>query len=464
MHIDDAVTVVDLLPKLARLWPLSAAKLACLRVSWNLERGAPVYTAAGRYTSRGWTEWTEGFFYGSCLLQFDAAGDQECLEFGRAKTVSRMRAHLTHSGVHDHGFNNVSTYAALLRLMHEGRIPADDWEKRFYELALCCSGAVQAMRWSDCTDGGFIYSFNGPHSLFADTIRSLRALALAHHLGHVLKGERDERISLLGRAIEHARTTARWNVYYAEGRDIYDLRGRVAHESIFNLNDGRYRCPSSQQGYSPFSTWTRGLAWVMLGYAEQLEYVAVCSDEELEPFGGRSAVQRFMEDAASATCDFYIATTPLDGIPYWDTGAPGLAHLSGYLERPADPFNSLEPVDSSAAAIAAQGLLRFGHYLQSHGDAGQGRRYWQAGLTVLLTLLAEPYLSTCPDHQGLILHSVYHRPRGWDAIPAGHSVPCGEASMWGDYHAREVALYVQRIAQDQPYLTFLPAYSPPQQP
>ena len=66
--------------------------------------------------------------------------------------------------------------------------------------------------------------------------------------------------------------------YYGEGRDSYDVRGRVAHESIFNMNDGDYRCPNSQQGYSPFTTWTRGLAWIMCGYAEQLEFLDICRD------------------------------------------------------------------------------------------------------------------------------------------------------------------------------------------
>jgi unsaturated chondroitin disaccharide hydrolase len=69
-------------------------------------------------------------------------------------------------------------------------------------------------------------------------------------------------------------------------------------------------------------------------------------------------------------------------------------------------------------------------------------------------LFDEPYLSTNAKHQGLILHSVYHRPNGWDYIPSGRKVPCGESSMWGDYHAREAALYVQRIVRKQPYLTF----------
>src|SRR5207247_6793582 len=133
-------------------------------------------------------------------------------------------------------------------------------ERNFYELALKTSGAVQAARWTDIgNDQGYIYSFNGPHSLFVDTVRSLRVLAMAHKLGHVLMGEKDSRISLLHRLIRHAETTTKYNVYFGDGRDSYDIRGRVAHESIFNLNDGSYRCPSTQQGYSPFSTWTRGL-------------------------------------------------------------------------------------------------------------------------------------------------------------------------------------------------------------
>ena len=452
INIKGNLAPADLLPKIERFWELSAVKIRSIEETYDPDQGSPVYTVRGKYTTRGWTEWTQGFQYGSAILQFDATGEREFLEIGREKTVSVMGTHLTHVGVHDHGFNNISTYGNLLRLMNEGRIEENRWERRFYELALKCSGAIQARRWTALPDGGYIYSFNGPHSLFADTIRSLRVLAVAHRLGHVLMEEGDRVVSLLERLIQHARTTATYNVYYGEGRDAYDVRGRVAHESIFNLNDGSYRCPSTQQGYSPFSTWTRGLAWIMLGYAEELEFLETVEEEELEPFGGKGEVEAFMLRAAKATCDFYIENTPTDGIPYWDTGAPGLRNLGDYLNRPADPYNEHEPVDSSAAAIAAQGLLRLGRYLSRKGK--DGSRYWQAGLTVLDTLLDEPYLSTDPSHQGLILHSVYHRPRGWDYVPPGRQVPCGESSMWGDYHARELVLYVQRIARNEPYLTF----------
>jgi hypothetical protein len=426
MRINANLTPQTLQRKIDRLWELSAAKIRSLE-GYDTTKGSPVFTVRGKYTTRGWTEWTQGFQYGSVILQQDATGSAPTEQF-RNKIAALMTPHVSHFGVHDHGFNNVSTYGNLLRLMNEGRIPENSWERSCYELALKVSGAVQARRWTKIADGGgFIYSFNGPHSLFVDSIRSLRSLAVAHKLGHALMEENDRKVSLFDRLTQHAVAIATYNVR---------ADGGVAHEAIFNVNDGNFRCPNSQQGWSGFTTWTRGLAWAMLGYAEQLEFA-------------KSEITPVMLKAAKATCDFYIErATGADGIPYWDTGAPQLHKLGNWQSKPANPFNDFEPVDSSAAAIAAQGLLRLGHYLKN-------KRYWQAGLTVLDTLLDEPYLSTDAKHQGLILHSVYHRPNGWDYVPRGRKVPCGESSMWGDYHAREVVLYVQRLANKQPYLTFI---------
>ncbi len=201
IQIDRTRTPQDLLKKIDRLFDLSADKIRSLERSWTPSSGAPVFTVEGRYTARGWTEWTEGFQYGSALLQFDATDAREFLDLGRERTLTRMAPHLTHMGVHDHGFNNVSTYGALWRMTREGRIDAAPWEDRFYELALKVSGAVQARRWTSIPDGGYIYSFNGAHSLFVDTIRSLRALALAHVLGHRLVEEQDAQVNLLSRLL-----------------------------------------------------------------------------------------------------------------------------------------------------------------------------------------------------------------------------------------------------------------------
>ena len=428
----------------------SGEKILALDRRWDRGQGAPVFTQAGKYATRGWTEWTQGFQHGSALLQYEATGEREFLDLGRRGTRA-MAGHVSHVGVHDHGFNNVSTYGNLRRLILAGRAD-DDRDLAACELALKVSGAIQAARWTRIPEGGFVYSFNGPHSLFVDTVRSLRSLALAHRLGHALMAEGDRRVSLLERLIQHAHATARYNVYYAEGRDAYDLRGRVAHESVFNVVDGAYRCPSTQQGYSPFTTWTRGLAWAILGFAEELEYLATVDDAELCHFGGRAEVVAPLERAALATADFYLEQTPADGVPYWDTGAPGLARLGDYLDRPADPFNDFEPVDASAAAIAAQGLLILGRYLGEVRDPS--RRYARAGLTVARALLAEPYLSTSPAHEGLCLHVVYHRPNGWDYVPEGARTPRGESAMWGDYHLRELGVMLLREARGERYAFF----------
>jgi unsaturated chondroitin disaccharide hydrolase len=458
IRIDRTRTAGDLISRIDRLFELSAAKIHSLERQWPAGRGAPVFTVNGQYTTRGWTEWTEGFQYGSALLQFDATGAREFLDLGRERTLTRMAPHLTHVGVHDHGFNNVSTYGALWRLAIEGRFEASEWELRFYALALKVSGAVQARRWTRVPDGGYIYSFNGAHSLFVDTIRSLRALALSYLLGHRLIEEQDAQINLLTRLLQHAHATAKYNVFYGTTSGPFDVRGRVAHESVFNVANGTYRGPSTQQGYSPFSTWTRGLAWAMLGFAEQLEFLATLlpetrKDAKLADDDG------MLLDAARATCDYYIESAACaDGIPYWDTGAPGLSALGDWGSRAADPFNDREPVDSSAAAIAAQGLLRLGRLLDQRG--ADGSKYTQAGLRVLDTLFDDsgPYLSRTAEHQGLILHSVYHWPNGWDHVPPGAKTPRGESSQWGDYHAREAALYVKRLAEGAPYLAF---YGPP---
>ncbi|MGA2501476.1 MAG: glycosyl hydrolase [Tepidisphaeraceae bacterium] len=464
MITNPSITESDLARPLDHLFDLAANKVRDLDRTWDASRGTPVFTVDGRYTTRGWTEWTQGFVYGSAILVFDAAGEQDLLDLGRRNTVRFMAPHVSHVGVHDHGFNNLSTYGNLRRLMREGRIPHNEWELAFYEMAIKASGAVQAARWSGVPAGkpspmsagasslGYIYSFNGPHSLFVDTMRTIRILGVAWQLGHKLMHENDKAADLLKRSVLHALCTNQYIIFHGDSPHTYDVRGRTAHEAVFNRNAGNFRCRGTQQGYSAFSTWTRGLAWAILGYAEELEFIASIDAERFQASVGlaKQDVIAVYEQAAKATADHYLDDcAAADGIVYWDDGAPGLANLGDWRGRPADPYNDHEPVDSSASAIAAQGLLRLGRYL-----GGNGQRYTQAGLTIARTLLAAPYLSESPSHQGLLLHSVYHRPNNWDHIPPGRKVPCGESSMWGDYHLLELAVYLRRLATGAMYLHF----------
>ena len=396
--IDRQRTASDLVPHVDRLFDLSAGKIDALNRRWDQSSGAPVFTVNGNNQARGWTDWTQGFQFGSSLLQFDATGDTAFLEPGRAGRSPRMTPHLTHIGVHDHGFNTVSTYGALWRLAREGRFEASMGTALLR--ARIESERSRAGPAMDAPAGWRVHPLVQRRALVVRRYDSLAACPGARSLPSdiVLFDEQDRRVSLLGRLVQHARATAAFSVYHGRGRDAFDVRGRVTHEAIFNVANGSFRSPSTQQGYSPFSTWTRGLAWAILGFAEQLEFLATVDDEALIRWSGRAAIEAWMLEAARATSDYYIAhAAAADGVPYWDTGAPGLAALGDWGGRAADPFNDVEPVDSSAAAIAAQGLLRLARSWPRAAEDGSA--YLQAGLRTLDTLFnpAGPYLATVPS-------------------------------------------------------------------
>jgi hypothetical protein len=166
IKINTSLKPSDLIAKLQRFWELSGEKINLIEKNYDTSKGSPVFTINGNYTSRGWTEWTQGFQYGSVILQYDVTGENSLLDLVRKNIVEVMAPHISHIGVHDHGFNNVSTYGNLLRLMNEGKIPFNQWEKNFYELALKISGAIQASRWTTIKDGGlFIHSMARTHFL-----------------------------------------------------------------------------------------------------------------------------------------------------------------------------------------------------------------------------------------------------------------------------------------------------------
>jgi unsaturated chondroitin disaccharide hydrolase len=283
---------------------------------------------------------------------------------------------------------------------------------------------VQAARWSPAAGGGgYIYSFNGPHSLFVDTIRTLRALPVSHLLGHVLMGENDRRSRCSTACGARPRHREVRRLVRRGPRRLRRARPGGAREHL-----------QHQRRQLPLPQFAAGLLALQhldarpgVGHVRFRRATGVST-----PARPRSEFwpswKRPPAPPAISTSRIHPARWhSLLGHRRARPGAVGrLAKHAG------DPFNAYEPVDSSAAAIAAQGLLRLGHRL--HDD-----RYWQAGLAVCNTLFDEPYLSTGEKHQGLILHSVYHRPNGWDAVPEGHacprgSLPCGATitpARWG---------------------------------
>ena len=70
------LTPKDLVQSTNTLFELAGKKINNQNRAWNPSKGTPVFTVKGQYTSRGWTEWTQGFQFGSALLQFDATEDK----------------------------------------------------------------------------------------------------------------------------------------------------------------------------------------------------------------------------------------------------------------------------------------------------------------------------------------------------------------------------------------------------
>ena len=107
IRIDTALTPEALRGDIRRLFEVSAGKIFALQKAWDPRQGAPVVTIAGKYAARGWTEWTQGFQFGSAILQFAATGDRRALAAGRAATLEQMAKHVSHVGVHDHGSRKI---------------------------------------------------------------------------------------------------------------------------------------------------------------------------------------------------------------------------------------------------------------------------------------------------------------------------------------------------------------------
>ena len=90
LQINRNLSPEGLKEKLERFWKLSGEKIRLIQIEYDSSNGSPVFTAEGKYTTRGWTEWTQGFQFGSSILQFDATGDPFFLDYGKENTLTAV--------------------------------------------------------------------------------------------------------------------------------------------------------------------------------------------------------------------------------------------------------------------------------------------------------------------------------------------------------------------------------------
>ncbi len=168
--------------------------------------------------------------------------------------------------------------------------------------------------------------------------------------------------------------------------------GSSFHTYFFNQETGAPIAGGTHQGYSDDACWARGQAWLIYGFALAAQW---CDGVD------------FL-DAAEGTAVYFLNHLPGDKIPLWDLRLP--AHETPYR-------------DSSAAAIAACGLLRLARLT--------GDEKWRAAGESLLNALITHCWETDPAGQGLLEHGALHIPKGW---------ACDNFLIFGDYFFMEALL------------------------
>jgi unsaturated chondroitin disaccharide hydrolase len=186
-------------------------------------------------------------------------------------------------------------------------------------------------------------------------------------------------------------------------RDFVREDGSTWHLCYYDAATRQLVRRSQGAAYADGSTWARGQAWALLGFAAAY----------------RESGQAEFLDAARKVTDWYLAHVPDDMVPYWDFLAPDI---------PAAPR------DSSAAAIAASGMLD----LALHDpDPLRRARYAQAARLTLSSLMSPSYL-TWGTNPAVLLHGTYT----WSSGVTDRGL------AYGDAFFLEALLRLRRLAPD----------------
>ncbi|MCP5020413.1 MAG: hypothetical protein GY930_01440 [bacterium] len=154
--------------------------------------------------------------------------------------------------------------------------------------------------------------------------------------------------------------------------------GSTYHVVDFDPTTGAVLSKETYQGHSAGSTWARGQAWAIYGFTMAYRYTQ-------DPL---------LLAGAMDVADYFLANLPADAVPYWDFQAPSIPG---------------EPKESSAAAIAAAGLLELYQYAPNPADR---MRYYRQGSRILRSLSSPAYLASPGTSDGILLHGVGNKPTG----------------------------------------------------
>lgn len=339
-----------------------------------IETVPPAASTGLVYPEEGNTDWTASFWIGMLFLAKELTKTKDFDEVIN-KQLASFEHRLTNEielETHDIGFLYTLSSIFDYQVNHSQRSKevaiqaADLLMKRYSEKAKI----IQA--WGNLDDE----TQNG--RMIIDCLMNLPLLYFASDM----TGDDKYRNA----AYEHAKQTQKYIV-----RDNYT----TFHTYYFDVNTGEALRGTTQQGYSDDSCWARGQAWGIYGFT--LSY-------------NHTGDETFLTTAKNVA-DYFISHLPKDKVCYWD-----LIFDDG----------SGEEKDSSAAAIAACGLLELAKQLPITDPKHQ--EYQEVAIE-MMKALAEGYTSIDkPNSNGVLLEGVYDKKSDKGV---------NECMIWGDYYYLE---------------------------
>jgi unsaturated chondroitin disaccharide hydrolase len=345
------------------------------------ERCPAPSSIAGVYDPIDNIEWTNGFWTGMLWLAYEVTGDRHYLNVAQSHVLSFKQRVESRTNVDHHDLGFLYTLSCVSAYKLTGSDIAKDAALKAAELLLHrylpAAGIIQA--WGDLSD---------PAQRGRMIIDCNLNLPLLYWASEITGQEkfREAANSHIARAAAH----------------IVRSDASTFHTFYMDAETGKPRYGKTHQGYSDNSCWARGQAWGIAGFP---------------------LVYRYNGDArlvalAKKLANYFLNRLPDDGICYWD------------LHFTSGP----EPRDSSAAAIAACGLLELERSLPL---LDPHRAVYQGAAWAMVRQLSQTYLTNdAPTANGVLKHAVYHMP---------NRVGVDESCIWGDYFYFEALVRLSRV-------------------
>ncbi len=299
------------------------------------------------YIRTGPNAWTSGFYPGELWLMYQQTKDDRWLK--RANQYSQALIKVANDkGTHDLGF----MIGVPMGLAHEFE-PSSKLKREYLNAEITAAKSL-ARRYSNTVHAIKSANYNGKWGVIVDSAMNAPMMI---QVGQWLGSEGDY---LANEGEQHMLTLA---------KNFIRPNGSTFHRMAFNPKTGALIGPIAGQGLAgTSSTWSRGQAWAINGFAQAYELTK--NPEFLK--------------AAEATANYWMSRVPPGCIPAWDL----------------DVSNDRAPRDSSAAAIAASGLLTLA---QVEASADAAKTYNTYARLTLGTLATPGWLNTNTRNPGILL-------------------------------------------------------------